>query len=306
MAAMPTWRDRWIEIGLGTGPADRTSWERGARGCYETQKLPWPGSPIWVSSPIVGALAAPIAATSIAYLRSRERPRVGSAMVSAVDSAVASAVHSKIGKLWWHEWMGGQFWPAWHAWRSFFLEVCNIEIDPKIRKLSSAYGDTVMSACYWWPDRDFVMVCERPIAIRRNARGQLHADGRLAIEWPDGWGLWMLNGVNVGREIAETPAENLNPHMVLRAKNVKVRRELVRKIGIERVCSGLNAQVIDSYRDYELLILNLGDARKRPYLKMKNPSIDCYHVEGVPPDCKTVREALAWRNNAETLPGQLT
>jgi hypothetical protein len=57
---------------------------------------------------------------------------------------------------------------------------------------------------------------------------------------------------------------------------------------------------------YELLILNMGDGRRRPYLKMKNPSIKTWHIEGVAPEIKTVKEALAWRNGTDEAPEVLT
>lgn len=79
-----------------------------------------------------------------------------------------------------------------------------------------------------------------------------------------------------------------------------------RKIGIDAVVAKLNAQSIDQEGDYELLLLDLGDDRRRPYLKMPNPSIGTWHVEGVHPDCQTVTQALTWRNGTEVRPGVLT
>lgn len=78
-----------------------------------------------------------------------------------------------------------------------------------------------------------------------------------------------------------------------------MRREIVRKIGIERICKDLKAKVLESAGDYELLELDLQDGRFRPYLKMKNPSIGCYHIEGVPPDCDTLEKALNSRKPKE-------
>ncbi len=45
-----------------------------------------------------------------------------------------------------------------------------------------------------------------------------------------------------------------------------------------------------------MLVLDLGDGRTRPYLKMLNPSIGVWHVEGVAPAVRTVQEALNFRN----------
>jgi len=88
----------------------------------------------------------------------------------------------------------------------------------------------------------------------------------------------------------------LEPKDILKTRNAEIRREIVRRVGIERICYSLNAQVIDKQGDYELLKLNLQDGRYRPYLKMLNPSVpECWHIEGVHPACKTVQQALNYR-----------
>ncbi len=134
----------------------------------------------------------------------------------------------------------------------------------------------------------------------------MHNSSGPAIIWHDGEKAYYLNGVKVTQEIVETPAEELNPHILLEEHNTEVRREIIRKIGIERVCNTLKAKVIDKQGDYELLRLYLGDMRRRTYLKMKNPSTGLYHFEGVRPHIKTVREALSWRNQTVENPTVLT
>jgi hypothetical protein len=98
----------------------------------------------------------------------------------------------------------------------------------------------------------------------------------------------------------------LEPKDILKTRNVEIRREIVQRIGIEKICEALNAEVIDKKdftlfsgdvpKHYELLLLDLGDGRRRPFLKMLNPSVpNCWHVEGVHPACKTVQDALNYR-----------
>ena len=119
--------------------------------------------------------------------------------------------------------------------------------------------------------------------------GRLHRDGGPAVLWP-GEKYWFLNGVKVSKEISETPAEKIDCNLVLTEKNAEVRRELVRKIGMERIVLKLGAKSMDKWKGYELL-----DFHGRPYLKMKNPSIGVWHVEGVATGIKTVRDALIFR-----------
>lgn len=149
-------------------------------------------------------------------------------------------------------------------------------------------------------------VCIRPDQVHRNKEDELHNGKGMAISWRDGYGDFYLNGVSVNEEIVMTPAEKIDPIMLLKEQNAEIRREIVRKVGIERVVQKLGSEVIDKQGDYELLLLDLKDGRKREFLKMKNPSIDVWHIEGVLPGIRTVKEALAWRNGIDFAPVKLT
>lgn len=117
--------------------------------------------------------------------------------------------------------------------------------------------------------------------------------------WPDGWGVWSWHGVRVTEQIIMRP-ETLTPEQIAKEQNAQVRQVMVERIGIERVCQLFQAQTVDQHGDYALLLLDLGDGRRRPYLKMRNPSIGVWHVEGVAPGITTVQQALNWRNGLET------
>ena len=67
----------------------------------------------------------------------------------------------------------------------------------------------------------------------------LHCDGAAAVTYPDGWKIYALNGIRVKREYAVTPAENISPETVLAETNVDIRRELIRKIGVDRMLAKL-------------------------------------------------------------------
>jgi hypothetical protein len=76
--------------------------------------------------------------------------------------------------------------------------------------------------------------------------------------------------------------------------------------GVERLRSWSDRRQIDQRGDYGLFVMDLGDGIPRHYLRMLNPSTGVWHVEGVHPDCRTVAEALAWRNQADVPPEILT
>jgi hypothetical protein len=189
-----------------------------------------------------------------------------------------------------------------------FARVHETVRDPKAAREFSPSGLPLLDAYeaglwFYWVTRVQVLAMPRPAVRLRE--GRLHGDGVPAADWGRER-VYFLNGVHVPKEIALTPAHQLDPKLVHKVRNVEVRRELVRKVGVERVVTELGAVRVDREGDYELLLLDLGDGRRRPFLKMRNPSVGVFHVEGVHPDCRTVREALAWRNGTDTPPSVLT
>lgn len=156
---------------------------------------------------------------------------------------------------------------------------------------------------HWFlPYKDLCLVSDFPAEIRRYEQGNT----RPYMWYKDGFSVWELNGIRVSRQIAETPADKLDVRLLVMEDNTNVRAEIVKKIGIERVCRDLGAKCIDKQGNYELLIIDVEGWRKLPYLKMTNPSIGIYHIEGVHPRIRTVRDALKWRNQSEEEPQQLT
>ncbi|MDT7807660.1 MAG: hypothetical protein QOJ70_1473 [Acidobacteriota bacterium] len=157
----------------------------------------------------------------------------------------------------------------------------------------------------FWLTAAEIIALPRPVIVQSG--GGLHCETGPAVSWPGSdQRYFFLNGVHVSEEIVSTPAERLDPRLMFFERNTGVRREIIRKVGIERVCETFNARSIDRQGDYELLLLDLRDGLMRPFLKMRNPSIGVYHIEGVAPECRTVAQALAWRNQSETPPSILT
>lgn len=215
----------------------------------------------------------------------------------------------------WYKYIGGQFWVTWPAFWSFFDEVCGLKIPHELTQLMQNYCMAQKSSGWWWPHSHFCMVSDRPAWIDLK-NGRLHSDSRAAIQWRDGWGIYALNGVRVPREIVETPIAELNPKLFTQERNAEVRREILRKTGPLWLQQKLGSRLLDQQvvafplllemdiepetATYELHELNLGgETGPWPYLKMWNPSEQCWHIEAVPKDCTTVQQALNFRNGGE-------
>ena len=243
-ARFDEWADKWIEIGLRTGDADRPKFESAVRECYQYAGLEPPKVIVWTTSPLAVALAGPIAAY---FIEINKRDAVGVAVDGAVDVISRS----------WENYLGGQFWVGgWYwggAYTSFFREVCDLELEGNLWQRALAYEATIESACWWYPHRDFVIVSERPTAIHREAadpsrlRGwgshRLHCEDGPAVSFRDGWGVWAWHGVTVTKQIIEHP-ETITVNDVNKEENAEVRRVMVERMGWERFCTEAKMKVI--------------------------------------------------------------
>jgi hypothetical protein len=201
----------------------------------------------------------------------------------------------------------GQHDSGWLSFYDFFKSECGLK-----NKIEVVEGLIEVSKQTGWvlPYKNICFVSERHNTCKLKD-GVLHCEDGPAISYPDKFSVWSMNGVPVTKEIVETPADKLDPRLILTEKNAEVRREIVRKIGIERICQKLETKTIDKKGDYELLMLPIPEMKtEAKYLKMKNPSIDAYHMEGVPSDIKTCQEAINWRAfgdvSIQWTPSQLT
>jgi len=148
-----------------------------------------------------------------------------------------------------------------------------------------------------FPLEDYIVVSQKPTLIKKNSNG-LHCENGPALSYDDGGvsDIYALNGIVMPKDYVLIPEEKMDVMVVLNEKNTEIRRELLRKIGMERFLQIAPHTVIDTKGNYQLLSINLSDVVKEAkYLKMINPSIGVYHVEGVHPDCRTVDHAINWR-----------
>jgi len=289
-------RDKWLRIGLCT---ERVDQKRAIDISGEIYKLLGKKKPLATI-----LLPSPRAAWFGAMILSGEPDKVGQQVEQQVwqqvgqqvwkqveqqvGQQVEQQVWQQVGHFVW-PYLDGHYWSYYVGWATYYRDILGLEMPDGLRVLEA---QSELGPLY--PLDNFCVVSDRPTAIHMRS-GMLHRDGGPAWEYSDGLMGWALNGVSVTKQLAETPSEKLDPGMLLAEKNAEIRREIVRKIGMERIMLKLGAKSLDKKGDYELLEFDIGDGRKRPYLKMRNPSIHTWHVEGVPLETKTVAEALTFR-----------
>jgi len=148
--------------------------------------------------------------------------------------------------------------------------------------------------------KEIVFISDFPKIINLNNDNRLHSDKFASLGYRDGYSLYALNGIVMPKEMALIKPEELTKDIILNETNADIRRELIRKLPSERLIEVLDSTPIDEKHGYKLLSISMGDKRNRPYLWMKNPSLEIVHVEGVHPSCDTVEKAICYRNNLTT------
>ena len=250
---------------------------------------------------------------------------VGSAVYSAVDSAVYSAVYSAVRSAvgsavgsavesagiepFWHYWMGGRLWAYWPAFIAYFRDVVNLQLDGDTWERSRAYEDA-LSASYWWPNRDFVMVCDTPTILHvEAAAGQhhMHCETGPSVAWADGWGLYSWRGTQVPRDLIET---GWDIERIMAEPNTEIRRCAIEKMGWDQFINAAGMKLADEAPDpgNSGQMLRLYDVPENVLdlpirvLVAHNATRErdgTRHTFGLttPMDCKTAISAAAWTFN---------
>jgi hypothetical protein len=193
-----------------------------------------------------------------------------------------------------NSWWGNQD-AAWKVFYDFGNKI-GCKFTDEDRSLLDLWLDESEELHWWFPYKGIVLVSEHPNVLKVNSQGKLHSENSMAIGYNDGWGIYSLNGVTMKESHVMTHSSKIDFNDILKETNVEVRRELLRKVGIEAMLDKLPHRQMDSVGEYRLLSIDLSDDLKDcRYLKMLNPSIGCFHLEGVSRDCSTVQDALNWR-----------
>lgn len=283
--AIPKYVDSWVKIGLTTKPMSESDASIDF-GLFQTKILErkTPAPVVLFDSPLECWIAVNLIKND-ANIKSSEIHKKVANQLSGKDKKIKLADFV-------YPYYDCQFWASFFAYYDFFKNECGIELNDnyEILKKTVMYGMV-------FPLNELCIVCQPPTIIKKNANG-LHCENGPALSYNGHNEIYALNGVIMKKEHVMTPASKIKGSDIMAETNVEVRRELIRKVGIERLLETTSHKVLDKKDNYELLSLDLTDELKNcKYLKMINPSVGCYHVEGVDPSINTVDAALKWRND---------
>jgi len=155
----------------------------------------------------------------------------------------------------------------------------------------------------------FVVIRPREVILKND---DLHCATGPAISWVDGTCSYFLNGIKVPEWLVMTDSGKILPSLALEEKNVDVQREIIRKVGAERMLKECKAKTLDVFVDshtkigneYKLMEMNIGSV-SRKYLYFEHASLPTvFYAQPVHPDLKRALHARAWMLNIGE-PGEL-
>lgn len=286
-AMIPKIRDEWMAKGLSTTPINRKQAEKDFTEFQSKILGRDPAPVVFVDGPI-HAWRLVLMAAGLGKLKDKQIDK----FIENIPDFKPSKEDAEITPIW--PYWDGQFWASYFAFYDV-MEYLGVKLEENYAVLRRC----AVGVC--WPLDNLCIVADAPKAIHM-VNNQLHKDEAPAIEYGDGLKVFALNGVTMKEEHVMVRAEELDPKIVLNESNVEVRRELLRKIGMERFLQAAKHKVIDKAEwcgmEYELISIDLSnEARDTRWLKMSNPSIKAFHVEAVPPNIGTVQAAHDYRAN---------
>ena len=322
---IPVYYKRYFNLGMDTSRIDRQKTLKCVGNVYKNSGFDPPKEVLFFESPLA-ALMHIVEAESIGHLTDEQKKRM----------------RDELGQ----NYTWGSLSAYWVGFYAYLMENLPVKMDDNLKTKFENFREFSMGVFWWFPYKDICLISEKPIEIHRQ-NGALHRDGGPALCFSDGLAsVWFLRGVRVPRELAETPADKLDPKLLATISNAEVRRELVHKAGAENLINKLPNELLDrmeyvpgqvantlsdlteqitaagGYLDkeladelreryepilYELYRIQLGNDLSGTVLKMTNPSTRDTHIEWVDDACTTVKQANTWRRGGiEDEPAVLT
>jgi hypothetical protein len=205
--------------------------------------------------------------------------------------------------------LGLGYWAEWHCYYDIFTRwnlrgvADNESIQLLSRFLKAGPWDCLLMD-------ELALVSKRPKFLKTDERGRVHCINGPAMEFDDGFKVYMWHGMPIYKRYIENP-ESLTQEEILKDDNSERVRALAERLGWDRFLQKLDTYVVDTYRDEKTsLTYDLIDFKNRKFdrmprlLKMQSPVLvdgqQPYYVEPVDPALKTAAAARKWQFSKPT------
>lgn len=267
-ALMEVYRDKWIKIGLQTGPCNREEAKKYAIKAYERGGLTPPKDFYFARSPM-----------------------------EAID------IIQKLNKESKQDVLAGQMYgnqdAYWLSYYDYFLEVLNIK---ECEILDGLIG--LAKNCGWWNAYDdFCILQDRPEEIHRNANNDLHNESGPAVRYSDGFCVYVIDGHRTTEQVVMRP-ETLTIEQIHSETNADLMSIMCDRFGWPRYIKETKSKLIDTRKnEVENTIESLFQTKKFGKRLMVTCPTGRVFVKGLPNSnkIKTCEQAQYWLGNDEAM-----
>lgn len=177
----------------------------------------------------------------------------------------------------------------WVAFYQFFFD--NFGICQEIQEMGP-----IVENCSWvLADDNTVYIVDRPSVIKFDDQNRTHCENGPAIEYPDGFAVYIWHGQRVPGWWITNP-EKLSEKEFLYHENAEMRRVACEIVGWGKVLERMNSVIIDKDGDPEigeLVEVDIPEIGKERFLRVMCGTGREFAMP-VPPTMKTAIEAQAW------------
>lgn len=227
--------------------------------------------------------------------------------------------HGEMPRVWWgpimFRWGINELRSA--TWLDFVREAYGIHFESEFWVILEGL---LKRLGFWWNYKNVCLAIERPTLVKRDLLNRLHCTDGPAVQFANGSIHYALNGVLVPSKVILQP-EQITTTDIDAIRNAEVRRKLIEHYGLDRYLFHIGAVLVDRVAPAKSLntqdqltnpILGIQGGKlyhtklnvERAFLVLKNstPEPDGTikeYILRVPPEMKTVRQAVAWTFNMQ-------
>ena len=227
--------------------AVRAALEAGGRDAHRSDEAEW--VQLSLHPAVVEMIEAAVAKRVTRMLIREVATPVLLAVDQPIGDVVTRALVDQVAARWHQEpFKRPQSSYNWLAFAAFLRDEVNLPLDDELWRYTRACQDA-HSTRWWWPTRDFVMVCDRPTLLHPGpiaGSDWLHNDTGPAIQWPDGWSIHLWHGTRVPADLVEP---GWSTDRILAEPNAEIRRCAIERIGWDRFVADAGLKLRDQASD---------------------------------------------------------
>lgn len=181
------------------------------------------------------------------------------------------------------------------TWNDFAFSVLNYPH----KDLKWAALENLVQKCGWiFAVKGLCVVCDRPTHISLDDNNQLHAEGESALQFSDGFAIYVHHGTPIPEPYGSVQSDEWQPDWIHDESDIRLQNILVKGIGALRLVQNFPCTEVESLENYRVLKIDgiQGEGQGTYILKYVDPETHEVRAVFTPWHMRTVRQAIRYAN----------